>query len=162
MARQMADTSMKYLKNQLFHTYGNNHDKPIFTLPDLRNNWREVQKEYPIILSTTFSSLSSLQRDAVYDYIIMDEASQVSVETGALALSCAKNAIIVGDTMQLPNVVTEENKETLNFIANACLIKPEYGKRVIEPTIIYKELNCGDHFLATLDLVKENQGFAGY
>ena len=63
MARQMADTSMKYLKNQLFHTYGNNHDKPIFTLPDLRNNWREVQKEYPIILSTTFSSLSSLQRD---------------------------------------------------------------------------------------------------
>ena len=36
------------------------------------------------------------------------------------------------------------------------------GKRVIEPTIIYKELNCGDHFLATLDLVKENQGFAGY
>lgn len=126
MARQMADTSMKYLKNQLFHTYGNNHDKPIFTLPDLKNNWREVQKEYPIILSTTFSSLSSLQRDAVYDYIIMDEASQVSVETGALALSCAKNAIIVGDTMQLPNVVTEENKEKLNFIANACLIKPEY------------------------------------
>ena len=47
-------------------------------------------------------------------------------ETGALALSCAKNAIIVGDTMQLPNVVTEENKEKLNFIANACLIKPEY------------------------------------
>ena len=126
MARQMADTSMKYLKNQLFHTYGNNHDKPIFTLPDLKNNWREAQKEYPIILSTTFSSLSSLQRDAVYDYIIMDEASQVSVETGALALSCAKNAIIVGDTMQLPNVVTEENKEKLNFIANACLIKPEY------------------------------------
>lgn len=118
----MADATMKYLKNQLFHIYGNNHDKPIFTLPDLRNNWREVQKEYPIILSTTFSSLSSLQRDAVYDYIIMDEASQVSVETGALALSCAKNAIIVGDTMQLPNVVTEEDKEN----ANACLIKPEY------------------------------------
>lgn len=36
MARQMADTSMKHLKNQLFHTYGNNHDKPIFTLPDLK------------------------------------------------------------------------------------------------------------------------------
>ena len=56
----------------------------------------------------------------------MDEASQVSVETGALALSCAKNAIIVGDTMQLPNVVTEEDKEKLHLIANACLIKAEY------------------------------------
>lgn len=126
MAKQMADASMKYLKNLLFHTYGNNHDKTVFALPDLKNNWREVQKEYPVILSTTFSSLSSLQRDAVYDYIIMDEASQVSVETGALALSCAKNAIIVGDTMQLPNVVTEEDMEKLDFITNACLIKPEY------------------------------------
>lgn len=126
MAKQMADASMKYLKNKLFRTYGNNHDKPVFTLKDLKDNWREVQKEYPIILSTTFSSLSSLHRDTVYDYLIMDEASQVSVETGALALSCAKNAIIVGDTMQLPNVVTEEDKEKLDFIANACLIKAEY------------------------------------
>lgn len=127
MAKQMSDASMKYLKNHLFHTYGNNHDKPLFTLPDLKYNWREVQKEYPVILSTTFSSLSSLQQDAVYDYIIMDEASQVSVETGALALSCAKNAIIVGDTMQLPNVVTEEDKVKLNFLTNAYLIQPEYN-----------------------------------
>lgn len=126
MAGHMADASMKYLKNRLFQTYGSNQDKTIFTLPDLRNNWREVQKEYPIILSTTFSSLSSLHRDAVYDYLIMDEASQVSVETGALALSCAKNAIIVGDTMQLPNVITEEDKSKLDFITNACLMKPEY------------------------------------
>ena len=126
MAKQMADASMKYLKNKLFRTYGNNHDKTVFTLEDLKDNWREVQKEYPIILSTTFSSVSSLHRDTVYDYLIMDEASQVSVETGALALSCAKNAIIVGDTMQLPNVVTEEDKEKLDFIANACLIKAEY------------------------------------
>ena len=114
---------MKYLKNQLFHTYDNNHDKPIFTFPDLRNNWRKVQKEYPIILSTTFSSLSSLQQDAVFDYIIMDEASQVSVETGALALSCAKNAIIVGDTMQLPNVVTEEDGD----IGRAAVWREDYN-----------------------------------
>nr|WP_278511202.1 AAA domain-containing protein [Bacteroides nordii] len=50
-----------------------------------------------------------MHQDVVYDYLIMDEASQVSVETGALALSCAKNAIIVGDIMQLPNVVTKED-----------------------------------------------------
>ena len=60
-----------------------------------------------------------------YDYIIMDEASQVSLRP-ELILSCAKNAIIVGDTTQLPNGQPEENKEKLNFIANACLIKPEY------------------------------------
>jgi hypothetical protein len=41
----------------------------------------------------------------------MDEASQVDVATGALALSCAKNAVIVGDLKQLPNVVTEDMKK---------------------------------------------------
>ena len=48
----------------------------------------------------------------------MDEASQVSIETGALALTCAKNAVIVGDTMQLPNVVIEEDRIKLNAIFN--------------------------------------------
>ena len=48
----------------------------------------------------------------------MDEASQVSIETGTLALTCAKNAVIVGDTMQLPNVVTEEDRIKLNGIFN--------------------------------------------
>ena len=40
----------------------------------------------------------------MYDYLIMDEASQVDIATGSLALSCAKNVVIVGDTKQLPNV----------------------------------------------------------
>lgn len=75
----------------------------------------EVLKEYPIVLSTTFSSRSSL-KDATYDYLIMDEASQVDVATGALALSCAKNAVIVGDLKQLPNVVTDEMKRRSNAV----------------------------------------------
>ena len=37
----------------------------------------------------------------------MDEASQVDIKTGALALSCAMNAVIVGDSKQLPNVVSQ-------------------------------------------------------
>lgn len=71
--------------------------------------------EYPIVLSTTFSSTSCL-KNVVYDYLIMDEASQVDVATGALALSCVKNAVIVGDTKQLPNVVTGEMKLRSNSV----------------------------------------------
>ena len=73
--------------------------------------WKEpydVLAEYPVILSTTFSSRNSLNSDVVYDYLIMDEASQVDIATGALALSCARNVVIVGDTKQLPNVVTDD------------------------------------------------------
>lgn len=74
-----------------------------------KNPYR-VLEEYPVILSTTFSSRNSLHTDVVYDYLIMDEASQVDIATGALALSCARNVVIVGDTKQLPNVVTEDVK----------------------------------------------------
>ena len=70
--------------------------------------------EYPVVLSTTFSSRATLgaSPEFLYDYVIMDEASQVDVVTGALALSCAKNAVIVGDKKQLPNVI-EESKKTI-------------------------------------------------
>ena len=70
--------------------------------------------EYPIVLSTTFSSRATIGggNDFLFDCVIMDEASQVDVVTGAMALSCAKSAVIVGDKMQLPNVI-EENKKAL-------------------------------------------------
>lgn len=50
----------------------------------------------------------------VFDYVIMDEASQVDIKTGALALSCAMNAVIVGDDKQLPNVVSREEAQALD------------------------------------------------
>ena len=65
-------------------------------------------------MSTTFSSRATIGQgtEFLFDYVIMDEASQVDVVTGALALSCAKNAVIVGDKMQLPNVIDENKKKT--------------------------------------------------
>ena len=63
----------------------------------------------------------------VYDYLIMDEASQVSIETGALALTCARNAVIVGDTLQLPNVVTDEDKLKLDTIFNEYKVLEGYN-----------------------------------
>ena len=104
---ELTRSSMTYLKGCLFRKYGKTPTRPIFTDETL---WKEPQlilEEYPIVLSTTFSARSSL-KNIVYDYVIMDEASQVDIATGALAMSCAANAVIVGDLKQLPNVVTKE------------------------------------------------------
>lgn len=43
----------------------------------------------------------------------------MDVATGALALSCAKNAVIVGDLKQLPNVVTVEMKRRSDAVLSA-------------------------------------------
>lgn len=107
-AEQITELSMEYLKASLYRKYGNRKSRMIFTDEDLWKKHKDVQAEYPIVLSTTFSSRSSLCRHAEFDYLIMDEASQVDVATGALALSSAKNAVIVGDLKQLPNVVSKD------------------------------------------------------
>lgn len=106
----LCNQSMAMLKNRLAEKYKSKEKRVVFTEDDLWKNPALVLNEYPVILSTTFSSRNSLNADVVYDYLIMDEASQVDVATGALALSCARNVVIVGDTKQLPNVVTEEVK----------------------------------------------------
>ncbi|MDE6607953.1 MAG: AAA family ATPase [Lachnospiraceae bacterium] len=107
----MCDHSMAILKDTLARKYGNKKQRVRFAEDDLWKNPQAVLAEYPVVLSTTFSSRTSLHSETEYDYLIMDEASQVDIATGALALSCARNAVIVGDTKQLPNVVTEDIKK---------------------------------------------------
>lgn len=103
--------SVLILKSCIAKKYGNRRERKIYTIDDLWKNSYEFIKDYPVVLSTTYSLSSSLSSEFVYDYIIVDEASQVDLATGALALSCAKKAVIVGDLKQLPNVVTENIKE---------------------------------------------------
>ena len=126
LTNEFSEISMSYLKGRLFQKYGRKNGRHIFTESDLWKNYLEVQKEYPVILSTTFSSRSSLGKGATFDYLIMDEASQVDVATGALALSCAKNAVIVGDMKQLPNVVTEDIRNKTNALFDAYKINEGY------------------------------------
>jgi hypothetical protein len=112
---ELTKWSMDYLRAKLFERYGSKKERVCFSKNDLKKNTSKVVEEYPIILSTTFSSYSSLKEEK-YDYLIMDEASQVDVTTGALALSCTKNAVIVGDLKQLPNVVKKDMKEKCDKI----------------------------------------------
>ena len=62
-----------------------------------------------------------------YDYIIMDEASQVDIATGALALSSAESAVIVGDIKQLPNVINNDMKSRSDAIFNSFKLPQGYS-----------------------------------
>lgn len=52
----------------------------------------------------------------VYDFVIIDESSQVDLATVVLSLSCVKRAVIVGDLKQLPNVVDAHAAQKTDFI----------------------------------------------
>lgn len=126
LASALAEYSMKVLKGALYDRYHKNKRRIFTDVKDLRLYADELVKQYPVVLSTTFSARTAVP-DMVYDYLIMDEASQVSIETGALALACARNAVIVGDTLQLSNVLTDEDKLKLDTIFNEYKISQGYN-----------------------------------
>lgn len=117
LEKDLEEKSLTYLKHKIAGRYKWEDERKIFTQEDLFRNPEDFIKEYPISLSTTFSARSSVNLDKMaFDYVIMDEASQVDIATGALSLSCAKNAVIVGDLKQLPNVVDSETMEKADSI----------------------------------------------
>ena len=108
--KELSDMSLRILKAFLYNRFGEKTSRQVFTEDDLWYSPDSVLAEYPIITSTSFSSSSSL-RSCIYDYVIIDEASQCDIATGALSLLSAKNAVIVGDIRQLQNVVTEMDRK---------------------------------------------------
>ena len=110
--------SMRLFKAELAKRYPWRSVRQRFEMRDFRANSSAFNSEYPVILSTTYSIKGTLSTDHIYDYLIIDEASQVDLATGVLALSCAKNVVIVGDLKQLPNVLTEQTKRIADDIWN--------------------------------------------
>jgi hypothetical protein len=106
--QQVQSVSWKLLRTTIAERFQKRDARTRFTWQDLQKKYASVLEEYPVVFSTTHSIKTSLAPDCLYDLIIVDEASQVDVATGALALSCARRAVIVGDEKQLPNVIGKD------------------------------------------------------
>ncbi|PNI07420.1 hypothetical protein CXX84_16455 [Arthrobacter sp. AFG7.2] len=63
---------------------------------------------YPVVLSTCHSLRRSVPSGYLFDYLIIDEASQVDLLAAGLALSCARKVIVVGDLRQLQHIAVQE------------------------------------------------------
>ena len=113
------ELSLKITKSKLQKKYQHGgHNRKKFTKIDLRKPC--FLAEYPVLLSTTFL-IKLFAPEEGFDLLIMDEASQVDLCSGIVALSCAKNAVIVGDSQQLPCVITTQDElkiEDLNASVN--------------------------------------------
>ncbi len=122
----LRSSSLQILKNNIAHSYSQGIRKR-FLLNEIKPRTEQFLKEYPVVLSTTYSAKSCISKDMVFDCVIMDEASQVDIKTGALALSCATRAVIVGDDKQLPNVVSHEEALALNAIQTSYNVDERYN-----------------------------------
>lgn len=124
--KDLRSASLLLLKDEVARRY-NTGGRKKFTIKDIKPRTEEFLREYPVVLSTTYSAKSCISKNMVFDYVIMDEASQVDIKTGALALSCAMNAVIVGDDKQLPNVVSREEELALKAIQTTYQVDDRYN-----------------------------------
>ncbi|MDU8498233.1 AAA domain-containing protein [Pseudomonas syringae] len=100
LLEELTTSSMLHLK---YHLHRHIPDDDTFDIT-YKERLDAFLKRYPVIGSSTHSIVNSLGGKAVLDYVIIDEASQQDIVPGVLALSCAKNLIIVGDRKQLAHI----------------------------------------------------------
>ena len=124
LANKLTEDSLKLFDSKLNELFNNGIPRKVFD-EDFWKEPGEFLREYPVLLSTTFSSRSCF-KNMMYDYVIVDEASQVDLTCGVLAMSCAKNIVIVGDLKQLPNVITPEDKKKLVPLSEENSIPKKY------------------------------------
>lgn len=123
---RLSDFSLKLLNKSLFKKIHNKKRKH-FSISDTYSVSSAFVEEYPIVLSTLFSLKNICNNGFVFDYLIVDEASQADLLTSFIAMSCAKNIIVVGDLKQLPNVITNDVKDySENLLKKYPKISEEY------------------------------------
>lgn len=105
-------TSEKLFRKLLYPQYSE-LSEPGFTRKNFKVRFKEFIKRFPVILSTTHALRRSIPQNYILDYVIIDEASQVELITGALAFSSCRNVIIVGDMKQLPQITNKKIKSKL-------------------------------------------------
>ena len=149
----LKNNSISILRAYLKNKYKNKKERKIFTLEDLNKKSEKFILEYPVIFSTTYSIGKCLNKDYKFDYLIIDEASQVDLITGALALYNAKNAVIVGDRKQLPNVIPtdslskiEELLKKYNIASNYDYVKQSFLTSIIESLNYVNKVLLKEHY----------------
>jgi hypothetical protein len=104
LLEELTTASMRFLKQNL---QGKKLALDVFDVKTYRKQFDDFVQRFPILGSSTHSIVNSIPPGAILDYVIIDEASQQDIVPGILALGCAKNLVIVGDSRQLAHIPVE-------------------------------------------------------
>lgn len=97
-----------------------------FSTSNYRNQFNEFTRHYPVILSSTLSLHTSISKGYLFDYLIIDESSQVDIIKSAACFSCCRNVVVVGDSMQLTHIVDGQSKAAAELVQAKYNISPAY------------------------------------
>ena len=140
--QKYVDDSIKLLKASLADKFYKKERKDFNSKTFKGPLFKDFIDEYPVILSTTHSLRNSIQEGYLFDYLIIDEASQVDILSGALSLSCARKVTVVGDQMQLEPVIDSDTEEYTDKVFNEYKLNESY--RYSEQSLLSSFVNIFD------------------
>jgi superfamily I DNA and/or RNA helicase len=115
---------LKLLYRKLLEDHISNHFLKLpfqaFSAGSYKHNFDNFLLRYPVLLSTSQSLLNNAPKGFTFDYLIIDEASQGDLLSSTLAISCARNLVVVGDSRQLQQIDEE------NLFSQSELLAKEY------------------------------------
>ncbi|GAB6007663.1 AAA domain-containing protein [Dysgonomonas reticulitermitis] len=123
--KHFIETSKEIFNGVLFKKY-NRLGKSTFNVEDYRKQFDDFTRRYPVILSSTLSLHTSIPKGYLFDYLIIDESSQVDIIKSAVCFSCCRNVVVVGDSMQLTHIVDKQSQEAAEQFLIEYNISPAY------------------------------------
>jgi very-short-patch-repair endonuclease len=123
--KRFIESSKEVFKGILFEKY-NSLDEVAFDIKNYCTQFDEFVARFPVVLSSTLSLHTSIPKGYLFDYLIIDESSQVDIIKSAVCFSCSRNVVIVGDSMQLAHIVHKQSKEAAGQFHTEFKISPAY------------------------------------
>jgi len=123
--KEYISESKKHLNQALYKKFKNLDDVDI-SAGTLSQEFDKFILRYPIILSTSHSLLTNIKDGFMFDYLIVDEASQSDLLSSVLAMGCAKNIVVVGDSKQLDQIDDQDIYDASDKLAKDFNIGEEF------------------------------------
>jgi len=125
ITKELQTLYRKLLEHHIFQHYSKQAVK-LFSTDDYKLDFKGFLQRYPVVLSTSQSLLNNAPRGFCFDYLIIDEASQGDLLSSTLAMSCATNLVVVGDSRQLQQIDEEMLFEQSELLANKFEVPQAY------------------------------------
>lgn len=123
--KKFIETSEKIFDGVLYEKY-DCLGEAAFNIENYRERFTDFTEHYPVILSSTLSLHTSIPKDYLFDYLIIDESSQVDIIKAAVCFSCSRNVVVVGDSMQLTHIIDKQSQEVAEQFQVKYNISPAY------------------------------------
>ena len=102
--KEFVEASRKLFLTAVFERFAGSKVKDdSWTVEDFQRS-SSFFKRYPVVTSSTFALPFCGPKNGSFDYVVMDEASQINLPTALACFACAKRVVIVGDMKQLPAI----------------------------------------------------------